>query len=115
VRHELPSWYFTKRVVDSLVTAAKVISDPPVRSPMLSDFAGDLLNEADHLFDQELLGSSSEGGPSMRAQLETLREKLRRARRILRARPGTASILASEVLGTLDNLAAAREDAAETS
>jgi hypothetical protein len=115
VRHELPSWYFTKRVVDSLVTAAKVISDPPVRSPMLADFAGDLLNEADHLFDQELLGSSSEGGPSMRAQLETLREKLRRARRILRDRPGTASILASEVLGTLDNLAAAREDAAETS
>jgi hypothetical protein len=111
--HKQPSWYYTKRVVDCLITAAKVIGSPPVRSPLLSGIAGDLLNEAEHLFDQELLDGSSEGGPSVRAQLDTLREKLRRARRLLRDQPGTAVVLASEVLGTLDNLAAAREDAAE--
>jgi hypothetical protein len=111
--HKQPSWYYTKRVVDCLITAANVISSPPVRSPVLSGIAGDLLNEAEHLFDQELLDGSSEGGPSVRAQLDTLREKLRRARRLLRDQPGTAAVLATDVLGTLDNLAAAREDAAE--
>jgi hypothetical protein len=114
VQHDLPSWYYTKRVVDSLVAAAKVISSPPVPSPRLASLAGDLLNEAEHLFDQELLGSSSQGGPSMRAQTDTLREKLLRSRRILRDRPGTAVVLAVQVLVTLDNLAAAREDATET-
>jgi hypothetical protein len=114
IKHDLPSWYYTKRVVDCLVTAATVISSPPVRSPLLAGYAADLLNEADHLFDQELLDGSSESGPAMRAQLETLREKLRRSRRIVRDRPGTAAALASEVLSTLDNLAAAREDATET-
>ncbi len=112
--YDQPSWYYTKRVVDALVTASRVIQGEPVRSPVLTAYAGDLLNEAEHLFDQELLSGSSDSGPAMRAQLQTLREKLRRSRRIVRDRPGTAVVLASEVLSVLDNLAAAREDAAET-
>jgi hypothetical protein len=111
----LPSWYYTKRVVDCLVAAASIIKSPPVHNPRLAEFAGDLLNEADHLFDQELLDGSSGVGPSMRAHLVTLQEKLRRAHRIVRTRPGSAIVLVSEVLNALDSLVAAREGAAEGS
>jgi hypothetical protein len=111
--HVAPSWYYTRRVVECLVTAATVISSPPLRSDQLTEFAGDLMNEAEHLFDQELLDGSSEAGPSMRAEMETLATKLRRARRILPDRPGTAVILIGEVLSALDRLAAAREDISE--
>jgi hypothetical protein len=109
----LPSWYYTKRVVDCLVAAAHVIKSPPVHNQRLADLAGDLLNEADHLFDQELLDGSSGVGPSMRAHLVTLQEKLRRAHRLVRDRPGSAITLVSEVLTALDDLVAAREGAAE--
>lgn len=105
-----PSWYYTKRVVDCLVTAAQVIGNPPVSGSRLSEYASDLLAEAEHLFDQELLGGSSEAGPAIRAQTDTLRQKLVRARRIQRDRPGSAAVLVSEVLSALDGLAAARED-----
>ncbi|OLB81325.1 MAG: hypothetical protein AUI14_03785 [Actinobacteria bacterium 13_2_20CM_2_71_6] len=106
-----PSWYYTKRVVDCLVTASRVITSPPVHNPRLFERARDRLNEADHLIDQELLDGSSEAGPAMRAHLAALQEKLRRAHRIVRDRPGTADVLAGEVLSALDGLAAAREGA----
>ena len=48
--------------------------------------------------------------PAIRAQMDTLRQKLGRARRIQRDRPGSAAVLVSEVLSALDILAAARED-----
>jgi hypothetical protein len=51
----------------------------------------------------------------MRAHLVTLQEKLRRAHRIVRDRPGSAIVLVNEVLNALDNLVAAREGAAEGS
>jgi hypothetical protein len=110
VLHDKPSWYYTKRVVDSLVTAAAVISSRPLRSERLTDLTGDLLNEAEHLFDQELLDGSSEAGPAMRAQMETLRERLRRARRIAAERPASAAALINSVLVELEQLAASRED-----
>jgi hypothetical protein len=81
-----------------------------VSGSRLSEYASDLLAEAEHLFDQELLGGSSEAGPAIRAQTDTLRQKLARARRIQRDRPGSAAVLVSEVLSALDGLAAARED-----
>ncbi|GIH12092.1 SCO2524 family protein [Rugosimonospora africana] len=105
-----PSWYYTKRVVDCLVTAAQVIGNPPVSGSRLADYTSDLLAEAEHLFDQELLSGSSEAGPAMRAKMDTLRQKLIRARKIQGDRPGSAGVLISEVLSALDNLAAARED-----
>jgi hypothetical protein len=111
--HDAPSWYYTRRVVECLVTAAAVIGSPPLRSDRLTDIARDLMNEAEHLFDQELLDGSSEAGPAMRAEMETLANRLRRARRIMPDRPGTAIILISQVLSALDKLAAAREDISE--
>ncbi|AEV82591.1 hypothetical protein ACWT_1572 [Actinoplanes sp. SE50] len=110
VRYDAPSWYHTKRVVDCLVTAAEVLSSPPLRSTRLTDHAGDLLSEADHLYDQELLQGSPNGGQAMRTELQELQSRLQRARSVLDEKPGTAAALASDVLLRLDRFAAARSD-----
>jgi hypothetical protein len=114
-RYELPSWSYTERLVDCLTIAANVASHAPLRSERLVGVATDLLNEANHLFDQELLNGSLEVGPSMRHTLRSAQFKLRRAREILLDKPGTAAALASEVLRELDQLAAARRGAVEAS
>ncbi|TMM35230.1 MAG: hypothetical protein E6F99_20155 [Actinobacteria bacterium] len=105
-----PSWYYTRRVVECLVTAADVVGSPPLRNERLAELAGDLLSEADHRFDQELLRGSTEAGPAMRSTLQSARATLRRAREIVADHPGTAFVLVSEVLRDLDRLAAARSD-----
>lgn len=102
------TWYYTERVVESLVAAANLMADPPLRSQPAASLATDLLAEAEHLFDQELLMASSEAGPSLAAVLQTARTTLRRARLILPTRPGTALVLTNDVLRELDRLAAAR-------
>src|SRR6266536_1882347 len=107
-RYELPSWYFTERVIECLVSASKVVGSQPLRSERLTDIAADLLTEADHLFDQELLGGSAQAGPSMRTSLQRIRANLNRARTVLHTRPGTAIVLATEVLRDLDQLTVAR-------
>jgi hypothetical protein len=107
----LPSWYYTERVVECLIAAADLVGSPPLRSPELTDFAIDLLAEADHLFDQELLSVSAEAAPAMGSALHGARATLRRAHDIMRDRPGTAAVLAWEVLRELDRLAAARQQA----
>lgn len=109
-RYDRPSWYYSRRVVECLTTAADVVVSPPLRSERLANLAADLLSEADHRFDQELLGGSSEAGPAMRASLQSVRSSLQRARTIAGTHPGTAVVLASEVLRELDRLAAARQD-----
>lgn len=108
IRYERQSWYHTERIVECLVAAANMVSRAPLRSTRLTDVATDLLNEADHLFDRELLNWSGDTGPPMRANQQAVRAKLRRAREILHDRPGSAVVLASEVLRELDQLAAAR-------
>ncbi|MDR7273843.1 SCO2524 family protein [Catenuloplanes atrovinosus] len=109
----LPSWYYTKRVVDCLITAAQVIRSSPPRSERLADIASDLLIEAEHLYDQEQLNGLPQRGERLRNELEQVNRQLQRARRILRQRPGSAKALAEDVLIRLDRLAAAREATAE--
>lgn len=106
-----PSWHHTVRVVESLVIAANLVSSHPLRSERLVEQAHDLLGEADHLFDQEQFAGATNGGPSLQAKLEILRSTLDRGRAILLDRPGTAVVLASEVLRELDKLAVARQAA----
>ncbi|MEV6842217.1 SCO2524 family protein [Actinoplanes sp. NPDC051411] len=106
--HAHVSWYYTKRVVDCLVTAARVINEPPVRSDLLAQIAADLLNEADHLFDRELLNGTTTRGEALRIELERLGTELRRARSVRRERPGVAVAVTEEVLRKLDRLSAAR-------
>ena len=110
-----PSWYYTERVVEALVTAAQVVQSPPLRSPQATILAADLLAEAEHLFDQELLIASADAGPAITAVLQAARTTLRRGREILPDRPGTAFVLASEVLRELDKLTAARLSSARMS
>jgi hypothetical protein len=108
--YKLPSWYYTARVVQCLVTAANMVNNRPLPSELLSGLAKDLLSEAEHLFDQELLRGSTEAGPAMRATLQEVQTNLRRARTIISDRPGSAMVRASEALLVLDRLAAARQD-----
>jgi hypothetical protein len=110
---DLPSWYYTERVVECLVAAANLVGRSPLRSDQLTELAGELLNEADHLFDRELLGGSGDAGPALRHSLQNARASLRRARQLLSDRPGTAYVLASDVLRELDRLAAARQNVFE--
>jgi hypothetical protein len=108
---DTPSWYYTRRVVECLVTAANdVVSSPPLRNEQLSELVEALLSEAEYRFDQELLRGSTEAGPAMRAALDAVQANLSRIREIIALYPGTALTLAGEVLRDLDRLAAARSD-----
>jgi hypothetical protein len=102
------SWYYTKRVVDCLVTAARVINEPPLRSEALAQLAAELLNEADHLYDRERLNGSTYSGQSLREELKQIGVELERARTVRRERPGVAVAVTQEVLRRLDHLSAAR-------
>jgi hypothetical protein len=105
-----PSWYHTERVVEALVSAANVTHTVHTTTATLSEHAQDLLAEAEHLFDRERLRGTSSAGEQMRDSFQVISTKLRRARELMRERPGTASVLAAEVLRDLDMVDAARQD-----
>jgi hypothetical protein len=113
VNYDRPSWYYTERVVAGLVTTANMLNRAPLRSQRLADFAMDLLSEAEHLYDMELLSGAAEAGPKMQQTLHVVRVNLQRAREIVQDRPGTATALTSDVLRSLDEFAAARRDVTE--
>ncbi|MFC7761041.1 hypothetical protein ACFQY4_25665 [Catellatospora bangladeshensis] len=104
-----PSWHHTVRVVESLVLAARLAYDQPLRSESLLDHAHSLLAEADHLYSQELLAGTSESGAPERKRLEAVRQRIRRAREIMPSRPGTAVSLLLLALADLDSLVASRD------
>nr|WP_221380468.1 SCO2524 family protein [Actinoplanes polyasparticus] len=104
------SWYYTERVVEALVTVAKVLDQPPSRNEDLANYADDLLREAEQIYDRELLNGSAEGGPGLRNTLQRVDITLRRAREIRTERPGTSAALALDILRELDRLDAARGD-----
>lgn len=107
-----PSWYHTERVIEVLVAAANVTQSPTAATTGLTGHAQQLLAEAEHLFDQERLRGTSDTGEQMRESFQVVGAKLRRARELLRDRPGTASVLAGDVLRELDTVDAARQDTA---
>jgi hypothetical protein len=111
----VPSWYHTERVIEALVGAANVTQKSPTPAEELIESASQLLAEAEHLFDQERLRGTSDTGSQMRESFQVVGAKLRRAREILRERPGTASVLAQDVLRELDMVDAARQDTARMS
>jgi len=101
--------------VDCLVTAARVIQEPPLRSALLAQIAADLLTEADHLYDRELLNGSTDSGEQLRVELDRIGVELRRARAVRSERPGVAVAVTEEVLRKLDRLSAARRANSGTS
>jgi hypothetical protein len=104
---ETPSWLITERVMAALVQTAAVLDRPPLHSETLSTFAVELLNEAEQLFDRELLRGTVK---SLALETKNIRASLRRAREVLRERPGTASVLAVHVLTILNDLSAGRDE-----
>jgi hypothetical protein len=112
-RSDRPSWYYTERVVQALVVAANTLDRPPLRSDRMASIAAELLGEADHLFDNELMRGSADAGPVLERRIKEIRATLRRARELLPERPGTAAALSSNVLTLLDELSAGRQNANE--
>ncbi len=107
---EGPSWHQTERVMEALVAAAGVTDSPPVGAGELIAHAERKLAEAEHLFDQERLRGTNDTGEKMRETFQVVGANLRRARALLHSRPGTASVLADDVLRELDKIDAARQD-----
>jgi hypothetical protein len=110
--YEVPSWYHTERVMEVLVAAANVTQSQPVATFDLTGHAQQLLAEAEHLFDQERLRGTNDTGEKMRESFQVIGANLRRARELVRDRPGTAGVLAANVLRELDAVDAARADTA---
>jgi hypothetical protein len=106
----VPSWFHTERVIEALVAAANVTQSRSAATSELTRTAQQLLAEAEHLFDQERLRGTNDTGEQMRESFQVVGAKLRRARELLRERPGTASVLAGDVLRELDTVDAARQD-----
>jgi hypothetical protein len=113
--YEVPSWYHTERVIEALVAAANVTQTPPTPPDPLVEIARQFLAEAEYLFDRERLRGTNDTGDQMRESFQVVGTKLRRARELLRDRPGTASVLAQDVLHDLDTIDAARQDTARMS
>jgi hypothetical protein len=111
-----PSWYHTERVIEALVAAANVtLSHVGSADPELVQFAMRLIAEAEQRFDEELLRGTDDAGARLRGMFQVVGAKLRRARELLEDRPGTAGVLASDVLRELDTIDAARQDTARMS
>jgi hypothetical protein len=112
-RDEEPSWYFSERVVEFLVAAASSSGEPPLRSPQLVELALQMLGEAEHLLDQELVTRPLAGGQTIQPKLRSIQASLQRARAIVSDRPATAQALINDALLGLERLSAARDSASE--
>ncbi|BAW10666.1 conserved hypothetical protein [Nocardia seriolae] len=107
----LPSWYLTERVVECMVTAARMYREPPLRSPTSVTRAMELLMEAEHLLNREMLELNETDMSAGRTALALAEQRLERARTLIDERPGTAVSLVSQALLELDELAYSRFDA----
>ncbi|GIM88461.1 SCO2524 family protein [Paractinoplanes toevensis] len=103
VRHDEVSWYYTKRVVDCLVTAVQVIEGKPPESELVDRLAADLLQMANHRYSRELLRGSPRTGNDM----GRIRAGLERARQTHTTAPDIALGYLFEALRELDRVAAA--------
>ncbi|MEW9533406.1 SCO2524 family protein [Microbispora sp. NPDC049125] len=113
IRHEKPTWYFSERVVEFLVSSARASGETPLRSPQLVEQAYEMLSEAEHLLDQELVTRPLVAGQTIQPKLRSIQAALLRARSIVSERPATAQALIHDALLDLDRLSAARDSASE--
>ncbi|WP_067186221.1 SCO2524 family protein [Microtetraspora niveoalba] len=112
-RHEQPSWYFTERVVEFLVSLAQASGEPPLRSTQLFELASEMLSEAEHLLNREQVLRPTRPGQHLRSSVSGVQAGLQRARSIIGERPGSAIALITEALLELERQATARENASE--
>lgn len=111
IKFEKPSWYLTERVIEALVATASAFEQEPPRSAFMYDHLLRLLNEADHVYNQELLRSNVYEKTSLRDRLEEIGILIERARELSKRRTSTAISLAERALRLLDSLEVARLDA----
>ncbi len=104
-----PSWYHTERVVQCLVAAAHLVSREPLVNDRLVSQAFDVLYEAEHLYDMELMRGSANVSLGLKDHLTEIRAKLERARAIARTRPAAAAAIGTSALEMLDALDAVRD------
>lgn len=102
------SWHHTMRVIESLVIAARLTSSDPLRGTRLLALGSELLVEAQHRYDWEILQGSGETRNRLSADLNEIGGELDRAREIMNEAPGSAVARLLQVLYQLDGLAAAR-------
>jgi hypothetical protein len=108
------SWYHTKRVLDCLVSAGRIVSEPPRPSPDLARTADEMLIEADQLLHVEFFREPGRRGQRPRDDLEAASSLLDQARAVAERTPGVAVALAGEVLAMLHRRAQARAHAARS-
>jgi hypothetical protein len=106
-----PSWYLTERVVEGLVAAADTYAGTPLRTSRMVENALEMLSEADHLLNREILQADADDRSELNSELRLIEAALGRGRRIYAERPASAVALISDALRRLDALAAARSDA----
>jgi hypothetical protein len=102
------SWYYTKRIVDCMITAGQMIGARRKPTELLSQIATDMLDEAEHLHDGELLNSSAKTGTTLREELDRMGVELRLAREMLATQPSITVAITGPVLHRLGVHAAAR-------
>ena len=109
-----PAWDMTKRATEVFVSAATLVSAPPVADSNLIDQANTKIAEARHILDQERLTTPTAGGSQEQKLLREAEQSLNRADSLASERPATASALADKVLRDLDQLAFARQAASRS-
>ncbi|GIJ79917.1 hypothetical protein SAMN05443287_102440 [Micromonospora phaseoli] len=108
-----PSWYLTERVVHALVTAGQLLWERPFpRAGSLARYAQDLIDEAEYLFDRELMRGTF-AGEAMQRSMRSIRASLRQAQSLVDDRPGTAAALASSLLLLLNDVTTGQQKASE--
>jgi hypothetical protein len=112
--HTEVSWYHTKRMIDCLVSAGRIVSEPPRPSPDLARSAHEMLIEADHLLHVEFYREPGRRGQRPRDDLEAVGSLLEQARAVVERTPGVAVALAGEALTMLHRRAQARAYAARS-
>ena len=75
-----PSWYLTERVVEALVATATAYEREPPRSSRMYDHLLRLLNEADHVYNQELMRSNVDDQSVLRDRLREIGQLIERVR-----------------------------------
>jgi hypothetical protein len=106
-----PSWYLTERVIEALVTTATAYALDPPQSIRMYEHLIRLLNEADHIYNQEILEADAEDQSALRSGLAEIERLIGRARLLRNQRVSTGIALAERALRQLDELSQARTDA----
>jgi len=109
-----PAWDMTERAIEVFVTAAALVSAPPVAEPGQVDQANTKIAEARHILDMERLTTPTAGGSQEQKLLREAEQSLNRADSLAGERPATAAALADKVLRDLDELAFARQAASRS-